>query len=79
MSVCRSIVNNNNEEGCDFKLYKHLGSGLPAVASLDDLVKELNLIFESDTVNIELVSYVMKSYKSNPVDWKKYAKFNRYR
>lgn len=79
MSVCRSIVNNNNEEGFDFKLYKHLGNALPVVGSLDDLVKELDLIFESDSVNIELVSYVMKSYKSNPIDWKKYAKFNRYR
>lgn len=79
MSVCRKVINNNNEESCDYKLYKYLGDTLPVIGSLDDLVKELNLIFESDTVNIELVSYVMKSYKSNPMDWKKYAKFNRYR
>ncbi|XP_018570723.1 cysteine dioxygenase type 1 [Anoplophora glabripennis] len=81
MSVCKKVINNNinNEASYEFKLYKHLGNTLPVIDCLDDLIKELNLIFESDTVNIELVSYVMKSYKSNPLDWKKYAKFSRYR
>ncbi|KAJ8924157.1 hypothetical protein NQ315_006941 [Exocentrus adspersus] len=78
MSVRREIIN-NNEEICEFKLYKYLGDALPVVESLEGLIRELNLIFASDTVNIELVSYVMKAYKSNPLDWKKYAKFNRYR
>ncbi|KAK4885858.1 hypothetical protein RN001_002129 [Aquatica leii] len=52
---------------------------LPAIISLNDLVKELRLVFESNSVNIELVHYLMASYKSNPTDWKKYAKFDRYR
>lgn len=63
----------------EFKLQKYLGSSLPVVNTLDDLIKELHKVFEGDSVNIELVSYLMKSYKSSPKEWKKYAKFDRYR
>lgn len=63
----------------EFKLQKYLGASLPVVNTLEDLIKELHKIFEDDSVNIELVSYLMKSYKSCPKEWKKYAKFDRYR
>jgi cysteine dioxygenase len=36
-------------------------------------------VFESDTVNVEYVQQLMAMYKSNPVDWKRYAKFDRCR
>lgn len=72
------IVTNNNNDFCA-KLYKGLGNGLPIVACLSDLIAELNLAFATDSVNIELVSYLMKTYKQNPIEWKKYAKFDRYR
>lgn len=49
------------------------------VPTLDDLIKELHRVFESDEVNIEYVQDLMVSYKSNPVEWKKYAKFDRYK
>ncbi|PSN36272.1 Cysteine dioxygenase type 1 [Blattella germanica] len=54
---------------------------LPAtgIVSLQDLIRELHSAFESDSVNIEYVQHLMSSYKSRPVDWKKYAKFDRYR
>ncbi|XP_060526774.1 cysteine dioxygenase type 1 [Cylas formicarius] len=67
------------EEFCEINLSKYLGHSLPEVGSLSDLIRELNRIFEKDSINIELVHYVMRSYKSNPVEWKKYAKFDRYR
>lgn len=57
----------------------HIGGNLPQIACLEDLIRELNLIFAGDSVNIELVGYMMKSYKSNPIEWKKYAKFDRFR
>lgn len=83
MEVCKfneTYNNNNNHDEIDeLKLYKHLGGGLPTVNSLTDLIQELNAVFASDSVNVELVHYLMKSYKSNPLDWKKYAKFDRYR
>lgn len=63
----------------EFKLQKYLGSSLPVVNSLGDLIKELYQVFEDDSVNIELVSYLMRSCKSFSKDWKKYAKFDRYR
>lgn len=82
MAVCEYVGRiENNEEGDfdDMQVYKSMPNGLPVINNLSDLVRELNYIFESDHVNIELVHYVMKSYKSNPQDWKKFAKFNRYR
>lgn len=67
------------EDYDDIKLCKEIGNDLPVINNLDDLIKELEVIFSSDKVNIDLVHYVMKSYKSNPADWKKFAKFDRFR
>lgn len=52
---------------------------LPTVRSLDDLCKELHKVFESNEVNVDYVHDLMTSYKSNPADWQKYAKFDRHR
>lgn len=71
------IVKNNIKEN-NIELMKHIES-MPVIGSLNDLIVALHKVFVSDSVNIEYVSYLMKSYKSNPVDWKKYAKFDRYR
>lgn len=75
-----ALVNEKRDvETVEFKLYKYLGENLPVISCLDDLVFELRRVFESDSVNVELVHYLMKSYKSNPSEWRKYAKFDRYR
>ncbi|EDW01727.1 cysteine dioxygenase type 1 [Drosophila grimshawi] len=50
----------------------------PAVDTLPDLVKALHREFESNYVNIEMVNHLMLAYKSNPKEWRKYAKFDRY-
>lgn len=50
----------------------------PEVNSLSDLVSALHREFESNYVNIEMVNHLMLSYKSNPREWRKYAKFDRY-
>ncbi|XP_029646075.1 cysteine dioxygenase type 1 [Octopus sinensis] len=49
------------------------------VATLDDLCKELREVFDSDRVNIEEVKSLMESYKSNPKEWRKFAKFDQHR
>lgn len=36
-------------------------------------------MFESECINVDYVHDIMASYKSNPSDWKKFAKFDRYR
>jgi cysteine dioxygenase len=51
----------------------------PRVSTLDDLIRELYVVFESDSVNVEFVHQLMSSYKSNPVEWKRFAKFDRCR
>lgn len=50
-----------------------------APATLDELIAELHEVFRSDRVNIEYVNHLMLSYQSNPVEWKKFAKFDRYK
>lgn len=74
-----NLIRNYDEQDIDITLYKKYGGNLPVVNNWSDLIRELNEAFSSDYVNIELVSYLMKSYKSHPSDWKKYAKFDRYR
>lgn len=49
------------------------------VATLTDLIGELHKVFESDHVNVEHVNALMSAYKSNPAEWRKYAKFDRFR
>ncbi|VEN46965.1 unnamed protein product [Callosobruchus maculatus] len=78
VALCRA---RQEEEEFDLKFYKQMGDGLPVINDLSDLIRQLRLIFDSadNNVNVELVRYCLKAYKSNPADWKRYAKFNRYR
>ena len=82
MELCKTAAltgNKTDHEMVNFHLSKNLGKDLPVVNTLDDLIKELRSVFESDSVNVEYVNFLMKSCKLSPVDWKKYAKFDRYR
>ena len=47
--------------------------------SWDELIELLLEKFEADSVNIEEVEAILASYKSRPEDWKKYAKFDKFR
>ncbi|XP_017788821.1 PREDICTED: cysteine dioxygenase type 1 [Habropoda laboriosa] len=47
--------------------------------SLSELIKALHEAFSKDDTRIEDVKNLMASYRSNPAEWKKYAKFDRYR
>lgn len=49
------------------------------IKTLQDLITKLHEIFEEDEVDVDYVMEVMRSYKSNPQEWRKYAKFDRYR
>jgi cysteine dioxygenase len=52
---------------------------LTSVATLSDLIAELHEVFSEDHVNVEYVDAVMRSYKSNPAEWKMYAKFDPFK
>ncbi|CAH1401665.1 unnamed protein product [Nezara viridula] len=52
---------------------------IPKIDTLNDLIQALRIVFEDDNVNIELVNGLMKAYESNPLDWKKFAKFDKFR
>ncbi|XP_053621638.1 cysteine dioxygenase type 1 isoform X2 [Plodia interpunctella] len=49
------------------------------ITGLDKLVEELHRVFSNDHVNVQDVQKLMAGYKSNPSDWRKYAKFDRFR
>ncbi|ALC41732.1 CG5493 [Drosophila busckii] len=51
----------------------------PVIDSLTDLITALHREFDTNYVNIEMVNHIMLSYKSNPKEWRKYAKFDRYK
>lgn len=46
---------------------------------LTDLIGELHRVFAEDQVNVEYIRYLMESYQSDPAEWLKYAKFNKFR
>ena len=60
------------------KVFKGM-EGMPIINTLEDLIAELKRAFESDSVNVEYIHALMTSYKSKPSEWRKYAKFDRYR
>lgn len=70
--VQQNYINSYNDLSC-------LKIKTPAVLTLTDLIKELHSAFASDTVNVEYVHQLMTNYKSNPTEWRKYAKFDRFR
>ena len=47
--------------------------------TLNKLIQHLHEAFKTDSVNIDRVQDLMSEYRSNPLEWKKYAKFDRYR
>ncbi|PZC79420.1 hypothetical protein B5X24_HaOG216415 [Helicoverpa armigera] len=49
------------------------------ITGLDILIQELHRMFSRDHVNVQDVQKVMLGYKSNPKDWSKFAKFDRFR
>ncbi|KAJ2939336.1 hypothetical protein O0L34_g13434 [Tuta absoluta] len=49
------------------------------ITGLEKLVEELHNIFSHDHVNVQDVQKLMAGYKSDPKDWRKYAKFDRFR
>ncbi|XP_055529258.1 cysteine dioxygenase type 1 isoform X1 [Wyeomyia smithii] len=51
----------------------------PKCQTLSELISELHKTFAADHVNIEYVNHLMLSYESNPADWRKFAKFDRFR
>ena len=52
---------------------------LPTPDCLENMIEGLQILFENDEVNIEEVKKYMAEYKSNPADWRKYAKFDAHR
>ncbi|XP_058832539.1 cysteine dioxygenase type 1 [Topomyia yanbarensis] len=51
----------------------------PTCETLSHLISELHKAFAADHVNIEYVNHLMLSYKSNPTEWRRFAKFDRFR
>lgn len=83
------ISNNNNEHGFKYrerrlseneKIMEHQSKldfdNVPVPADLNELVSMLRQIFTNDLVNVEYVTKLIANYKSNPKDWRQYAKYD---
>jgi microsomal dipeptidase-like Zn-dependent dipeptidase len=55
---------------------KPLKNFIDHIESLNDLIKELHVVFSSDYVNIEQVNHLMMVYTSNYHDWKKFGELS---
>ncbi|XP_045782655.1 cysteine dioxygenase type 1 [Maniola jurtina] len=49
------------------------------IDGLETLVQELHRVFSKSHVNIQEVQSLMSAYKSDPKQWRKFAKFDRFR
>lgn len=49
------------------------------VATLEDVQQLLREEFSGTRVDIDRVRKILSNYKTNPKDWAKYAKFDKYR
>nr|AFK10796.1 cysteine dioxygenase [Callorhinchus milii] len=47
--------------------------------TLAELIGHLHRIFDSDKIDVEEVKTLLQSYQSNPSEWRKYAKFDKFR
>lgn len=49
---------------------------IPIPKDLNELVEIIRKVFSHDVVNVEYVTKLVQNYKSNPKDWRKYAKYD---
>lgn len=79
-SAMRAIKGYCRERNLPMDLYRPVGQcGGGGKFRLTDLISELHRVFDEDRVNVEYVRYLMESYRSDPAEWLKYAKFNKFR
>lgn len=52
---------------------KPLKNYVSHIDNLNELIRELHVVFSSDYVNIERVNHLMMVYTSNYKDWKKFG------
>ena len=65
-----------NQTGTNINDIKLDFNNIPVPKDLKELLSMLNDIFTRDTVNVEYVKELMSKYKSNPKDWRQYAKYD---
>lgn len=68
----------NGDEKDICRIIKNLNLSKEQI-SLKELIERLYEIFENDRVNVEEVEALMSAYQSNPAEWLKFAKFDRYK
>lgn len=51
-------------------------NNVPVPQDLTELARILRVIFNKDVVDVDYVNQLLKNYKSNPRDWRKYAKYD---
>ena len=49
---------------------------VPIPKDIDDLCKDLHMVFSADHINVDYVKKLLENYKSNPEDWEKFALYD---
>jgi cysteine dioxygenase len=61
------------------QLQKLTTADVPSIGSFEELIRQLRVAFETDVVDVDHVKTILSAYRSNPKDWKQYAKFDSHR
>uniref|UniRef100_A0A914Y5K6 Cysteine dioxygenase n=1 Tax=Panagrolaimus superbus TaxID=310955 RepID=A0A914Y5K6_9BILA len=46
---------------------------------MEKLIQDIQSIFKDDVINTDDIKHVLQNYKSNSLDWKKYAHFDAHK
>lgn len=73
------IVHSSERIGLQVPMRYRDEKSAPRAANLAELIALVDEIFSEDTVNVDYVRALMAGYRSNPADWREFAKFDPHR
>lgn len=79
MDVCSEMDSRLEQKSRLLMTTSELNPSSFKTIGLKELIEKLHNAFATNDVDIDYVQDLMAAYRSNPQDWKKFAKFDRYR
>lgn len=73
MSELIAEIHENTTTRNDIKLDLN---NVPVSKDLKELCAHIHRVFATNTVNVEYVIKLLENYKSNPKDWRQFAKYD---
>jgi hypothetical protein len=73
------IESTNSQNQIGHLKSKFVADEAPIPKDLKELIDLLHEAFESDSANVDYIKKILSNYKSNPKDWRQYAKYDPYK